>query len=123
MGNYVMFGRFENPRRGIQARNLTTTVAKILDLKSSSEQIFSKNCPWVPLIPVLVYWIYCLCTEASLLRMFYTWGLYLVVFLIPLLSTLLLASNFLPKKSSGHYSVCWSTVLLIHKCEDQNSLD
>ena len=32
---------FENPRRGRQARNFTTNVLKILDLKSSSEQIFS----------------------------------------------------------------------------------
>ena len=39
-------------------------------------------------IPVLVYWIYCLCTEASLLRMFFTWGLYLVVFLIPMIATI-----------------------------------
>ena len=31
---------FENPRRGRQARNFTTNVTKILDLKSSSEQIF-----------------------------------------------------------------------------------
>ena len=31
---------FENPRRGGQARNLTKNVPKILDLKSSSEQIF-----------------------------------------------------------------------------------
>ena len=50
MGNYTMFGRFENPRRGMQARNLTTIVPKILELKSSSEQIFSKNCRWVPLL-------------------------------------------------------------------------
>ena len=49
MGNYTMFGKFENPRGGMQARNLTTNVPKILDLKSSSEQIFSKNCRWVPL--------------------------------------------------------------------------
>ena len=49
MGNYIIFGGFENPRRGGQARNLTTNVPKILDLKSSSEQIFSKNCRWVPL--------------------------------------------------------------------------
>ena len=28
---------FENPRRGRQARNFTTTVPKILDLKSSSD--------------------------------------------------------------------------------------
>ena len=40
---------FENPRRGRQARNFTTNIPKILDLKSSSEQIFSKNCRWVPL--------------------------------------------------------------------------
>ena len=49
MGNYTIFGGFENPRRGRQARNLTTNVPKILDLNSSSEQIFSKNCRWVPL--------------------------------------------------------------------------
>ena len=49
MGNYIIFGGFENPRRGGQARNLTTNVPKILDLKSFSEQIFSKNCRWVPL--------------------------------------------------------------------------
>ena len=48
MGNYTIFGGFENPRRGRQARNLTTNVSKILDLKSSSEQIFFKNCRWVP---------------------------------------------------------------------------
>ena len=40
---------FENPRRGRQARNFTTNVSKILDLKSFSEQIFSKSCRWVPL--------------------------------------------------------------------------
>ena len=53
MGNYTIFGRFENPRRDKQARNLTTHVPKILDLKSSSERIFSKNCRWVPLHDVL----------------------------------------------------------------------
>ena len=40
---------FENPKRGRQARNFTTNVPKILDLKSSSEQIFSENGRWVPL--------------------------------------------------------------------------
>ena len=50
MGNYTIFYLFENPRRGRQARNFTTNVPKILDLKSSSEQIFSENCRWVPLI-------------------------------------------------------------------------
>ena len=34
---------FKNPRRGGQARNYTTNVPKILDLKSSSEPIFSEN--------------------------------------------------------------------------------
>ena len=33
----------ENPRRGKQARNFTTNVPKILDLKSSSEQIFFRK--------------------------------------------------------------------------------
>ena len=37
-------------RRCRQARNLTTNVPKILDFKSSSEQIFSRNCRWVPLL-------------------------------------------------------------------------
>ena len=34
---------FENPRRGRQARNFTTNVPKILDLQSSSEQIFFRK--------------------------------------------------------------------------------
>ena len=34
---------FENPRRGRQERNFTTNVPKILDLKSSSEQIFLRK--------------------------------------------------------------------------------
>ena len=36
---------FENPRRGREARNFTTNAPKILDLKSSSEQIFSRKLP------------------------------------------------------------------------------
>ena len=36
---------FQNPRRGRQARNFTTNVPKILVLKSSSEQIFSRKLP------------------------------------------------------------------------------
>ena len=40
---------FENPRRGRQARNFTTIFPKILVLKLSSQQIFSKICRWVPL--------------------------------------------------------------------------
>ena len=39
MGNYTIFSMFENPRTGRQGRNFTTNVLKILDLKSSSEQI------------------------------------------------------------------------------------
>ena len=50
MGNYTISQMFENPRRGRQARNFTTNIPKILDLKSSSEQIFSKNWRWVPLL-------------------------------------------------------------------------
>ena len=34
---------FENPWRDRQARNFATNVPKILDLKSSSEQIFSRK--------------------------------------------------------------------------------
>ena len=33
----------KNPRRGRQARNFTANVPKILDLKSSSEQIFFRK--------------------------------------------------------------------------------
>ena len=54
MGNYTILGLFENPRRGRQVRNLTTNVPKSLDLKSSSEQIFSENCRWVPLMDLSV---------------------------------------------------------------------
>ena len=49
MGNYTISEGVENSRRGRQARNLTTNVPKILDLKSSSEQIFTKNRRWVRL--------------------------------------------------------------------------
>ena len=34
---------FENPRRGRQARDFTTNAPKILDLKSSSKQIFFRK--------------------------------------------------------------------------------
>ena len=43
MGNFTIFWMFENPRRGREARNFTTNVPKILDLKSYSEQIFSRK--------------------------------------------------------------------------------
>ena len=45
---------FENPRRGRQARNFTTNIPKILDFKSSSEQIFSENWRWVPLKSIVI---------------------------------------------------------------------
>ena len=45
MGNYTILSMFENPRRGRQARNFTTNASKTLDLKSSSEQIFSRKLP------------------------------------------------------------------------------
>ena len=47
---------FENPRRGMQARNFTRNVPKILAVKSSSEQIFSENCRWVPLVSFFAIW-------------------------------------------------------------------
>ena len=51
MDNYTIFEMFgENPRWGKQAKNFTTNISKILDLKSSSEQIFPENWRWVPLI-------------------------------------------------------------------------
>ena len=37
------FLMFENPRRGRQGRNFTKNVPKVLDLKSSPQQIFSEN--------------------------------------------------------------------------------
>ena len=43
MGNYSIFLKFENPRRGRQARNLSENDPKILDLKSSSEQIIFRK--------------------------------------------------------------------------------
>ena len=43
MGNYTIFLMFENPRRGRQARNFTENDPKILDLKSSSEQIIFRK--------------------------------------------------------------------------------
>ena len=45
MGNYTILYMFENPRKGRQARNFTTNAPKILDRKSSSEQIFSRKLP------------------------------------------------------------------------------
>ena len=43
MANYTMFFMFENPRRDGQAGNFTENDPKILDLKSSSEQIIFRK--------------------------------------------------------------------------------
>ena len=43
MGNYTIFLKFENPRRGRQARNFSENDPKNLDLKSSSEQIILRK--------------------------------------------------------------------------------
>ena len=43
MGNYTIFLKFENPRRGRQARNFSENDPKFLDLKSSSEQIIFRK--------------------------------------------------------------------------------
>ena len=43
MDNYTIFLNFENPRRGRQATNLSENDPKILDLKSSSEQIIFRK--------------------------------------------------------------------------------
>ena len=43
MGNYATVLMFENPWRGRQARNYTENDPKILDLKSSSEQIIFRK--------------------------------------------------------------------------------
>ena len=43
MGNYTIVLKFENPRRGRQARNFSENDPKILDLKSSPEQIIFRK--------------------------------------------------------------------------------
>ena len=43
MGNYTIFLKFENHRRGRQARNFSENDPKILELKSSSEQIIFRK--------------------------------------------------------------------------------
>ena len=43
MGNYTIFLKFKNPRRSRQARNFSENDPKILDLKSSSEQIIFRK--------------------------------------------------------------------------------
>ena len=52
---------FENPRRGRQARNFTKNVSKILDLKSSSEQMFCEKRHWMPLTWYRLLYLSCCC--------------------------------------------------------------
>ena len=48
---------------------------------------YTDNLRWISVatlyVPALVYWLHCLLTNAGLLRMFFTWGLYVVVALVP----------------------------------------
>ena len=48
---------------------------------------YSNNSPWIAVIslyaPAIIYWCHCLKTEAGLIRMFFTWGLYVVFALVP----------------------------------------
>lgn len=49
--------------------------------------------------PALAYWFHCLWTEATLIRMFFTWGLYVVFALIPNIAiTFALAGDDLDKE-------------------------
>ena len=57
MGNYTILYMFENPRRGRRARNFTTNVPKILVLKWSSEQIFSRKLPLGAPESLLSHWL------------------------------------------------------------------
>ena len=66
MGNYTTFLMFENPRRGRQARNFTGNDPKILDLKSSSEQIiFRKLSLGAPVIKMRLLFIVILDSNAA----------------------------------------------------------
>ena len=78
----------ENPRRGGQARNFTTNVPKILDLKSSSEQIFFRKLSLG--VPALIWPTYvlsiwfslslftllCECTGQLISQIFNVWLLF-----------------------------------------------
>ena len=48
---------------------------------------YSDDSRWIAVItlyvPAIIYWCYCLKTDAGLNRMFYTWGLYTVIALVP----------------------------------------
>ena len=68
---------FKNPRRGRQARNFATNAPKILDLKSSSEQIFSRKLQLgAPVIATFCHLKrkFNLCYASSLLRISHSWS-------------------------------------------------
>ena len=71
MGNYNIFYMFKNSRRGRKPRNFTTNVPKILDLKLSSEQIFSENWRWVTLRKHLKMYVWTL--PVGLDKLYLTW--------------------------------------------------
>ena len=65
---------FENPRRGRQARNLTINAPKILDLKSSSEQIFSRKLPLgAPVYSYIVQNLEGVCMRQLCVHSFFKW--------------------------------------------------
>ena len=66
MSNYTILQMFENTRRGRQARNFTTNAPKILDLKSSSEQIFSRKLPLGAPVQSVVVNVYLNCIQIKL---------------------------------------------------------
>ena len=100
---------FENPKRGREVRNFTKNVPKILDLKSSSEQIFSEKWRWVPLNVVnlasfvtLTFWFKKLLKILKIL--FYLYTLYDMIGL-PLWHTVLPIWHIIPLPShNGHLS-------------------
>ena len=100
---------FENPKRGREVRNFTKNVPKILDLKSSSEQIFSEKWRWVPLNVVnlasfvtLTFWLKKLLKILKIL--FYLYALYDMIGL-PLWHTVLPIWHITPlPPHNGHLS-------------------
>ncbi|XP_068757301.1 uncharacterized protein [Montipora capricornis] len=53
---------------------------------------YKEDARWIPVFllyaPALFYWIHCLLTQAELVRMFFTWLLYVVIALIPMIATI-----------------------------------
>ncbi|XP_068713669.1 uncharacterized protein [Montipora foliosa] len=53
---------------------------------------YKQDARWIPVFllyaPAVSYWIGCLLTQAKLVRMFFTWFLYVVIALIPMIATI-----------------------------------